>query len=249
MMMTTDFFDDDDRDDQDDNKEAFGGDEDLFASLSSSSSPPVPAPSPAPAPTVSFDMASLRNRLEKAREQESTLPLVVLDSMLPRQSLTMKVSNDRMLDLIRDRLFGSDSDSDSDDNGNNKDSLSSTQQQQQRRCIGMVGIAKLASGKYAHLRKGVEVEIVLPDDDDDDDEIDEVKSDNQSGSSSSSTTSSTLTTQKRRKTSSRKTPVPILESRNGVRGDGNNEKSIKVTFEATGDDSRSKRTKRPVKVS
>lgn len=88
-----------------------------------------------PSPSV-FDMASLNSRLEEVRERDETLPLVVLDSMLPRQVLEIQVRNALMMELVRDCVA------------------------REKPYIGMLGIARLASGEQIHLTRGVEVEIL-----------------------------------------------------------------------------------------
>lgn len=83
-----------------------------------------------------FSMASLNSRLKEVQEKESKLPLVVLDSMLPRQVLELKVNNDLLIKLVRDCLA------------------------RESPFFGMLGIARLASGQQVHLNRGVEVEII-----------------------------------------------------------------------------------------
>lgn len=83
-----------------------------------------------------FDMSSLNSRLKEVEEKEQTLPLVVLDSMLPRQVLELQVNNALMIELIRNRVA------------------------MESPYFGMLGIARLASGQQVHLTRGVEVEIL-----------------------------------------------------------------------------------------
>jgi len=83
-----------------------------------------------------FSMASLNSRLKEVQEKERKLPLVVLDSMLPRQVLELKVNNDLLIKLVRDCLS------------------------RESPFFGMLGIARLASGQQVHLNRGVEVEII-----------------------------------------------------------------------------------------
>mmetsp|Transcript_839 Transcript_839/g.1782 ORF Transcript_839/g.1782 Transcript_839/m.1782 type:complete len:352 (-) Transcript_839:609-1664(-) len=83
-----------------------------------------------------FSMASLNSRLKEVQEKESKLPLVVLDSMLPRQVLELQVNNDLLIRLIRDCL------------------------EREAPFFGMIGIARLANGQQVHLNRGVEVEIL-----------------------------------------------------------------------------------------
>jgi Lon protease-like protein len=81
-------------------------------------------------------MASLQKRMAEVSEKDATLPLVVLDTMLPRQVLNLTVNNGLLMELIRDRL------------------------QEESPRIGMVGNARLADGRQITLSSGVEVKIV-----------------------------------------------------------------------------------------
>jgi len=80
-------------------------------------------------------MSSLRSRIEEVSDRETKLPLVVLDSMLPRQVLKIEVKNPLFKELIHDRLS------------------------KENPFIGMMGMAKLSTGQLVHLKTGVEVEI------------------------------------------------------------------------------------------
>lgn len=83
-----------------------------------------------------FDMSSLNSRLAEVQKKEQTLPLVVLDSMLPRQVLELQVNNALLIELVRDCVT------------------------RESPYFGMLGIARLASGQQVHLTRGVEVEIL-----------------------------------------------------------------------------------------
>lgn len=83
-------------------------------------------------------MASLRNRVQEVEKSSETLPLVVLDSMLPRQVLKIQANNPLLMELVGDRI------------------------KNEMPFIGMMGMAKLASGQNVHLKSGVEVEIINP---------------------------------------------------------------------------------------
>ena len=83
-----------------------------------------------------FDLSSLNNRLKEVQQKQQRLPLVVLDSMLPRQALEIQVNNALLIELVRDCVA------------------------RESPYIGMLGIARLASGQQVHLTTGVEVEIV-----------------------------------------------------------------------------------------
>ena len=81
-------------------------------------------------------MASLRDRMTQVTDRDTKLPLVVLDSMLPRQVMKIKVNNDLFINLIKSRL------------------------EEETPCIGILGIAKLSTGEQVHLTNGVEVQIM-----------------------------------------------------------------------------------------
>lgn len=81
-------------------------------------------------------MASLRNRMMEVTDRDTKIPLVVLDSMLPRQVLKIKVNNDLFINLVKSRL------------------------EEETPCFGILGIARLTTGEQVHLTSGVEVQIV-----------------------------------------------------------------------------------------
>ncbi|KAL3914317.1 MAG: hypothetical protein SGILL_006149 [Bacillariaceae sp.] len=81
-------------------------------------------------------MASLNSRLKEIEDKETKIPLVVLDSMLPRQVLRIQVRNALFMELVRDRL------------------------QKENPFIGMLGMARLKNGQQVHLTHGVEVELM-----------------------------------------------------------------------------------------
>mmetsp|Transcript_3084 Transcript_3084/g.5754 ORF Transcript_3084/g.5754 Transcript_3084/m.5754 type:complete len:371 (+) Transcript_3084:98-1210(+) len=84
-----------------------------------------------------FDfMASLQNRINQVQQRENKIPLVVLDCMLPRQTLKIQVNNDLFLQLVRHQM------------------------EKENPTFGMLGMAILNSGEKIHLTTGVEVEIV-----------------------------------------------------------------------------------------
>ena len=80
-------------------------------------------------------MSSLRNRVEEVKDRETKLPLVVLDSMLPRQVLKIQVKNELLKALVKDCLLN------------------------ESPFFGMLGLARLSTGQEVHLKHGVEVEI------------------------------------------------------------------------------------------
>jgi ATP-dependent protease La (LON) domain. len=81
-------------------------------------------------------MASLQNRINQVQERENKIPLVVLDCMLPRQTLKVQVNNDLFLQLVRNQM------------------------EKENPTFGMLGMAILSTGEKIHLKTGVEVEIV-----------------------------------------------------------------------------------------
>ena len=81
-------------------------------------------------------MASLKSRMAEVNDRETKLPLVVLDTMLPRQVLKIQVDNPLLLELVRTCL------------------------KNETPFFGMLGMARLATGQSVHLKRGVEVEIL-----------------------------------------------------------------------------------------
>lgn len=81
-------------------------------------------------------MASLQKRMEQVTQNDSILPLVVLDSMLPRQVLKISVNNDLLMSLVKARL------------------------EEETPYFGMLGMARSQTGEPIHLTTGVQVEIV-----------------------------------------------------------------------------------------
>ncbi|CAB9526430.1 ATP-dependent protease La (LON) domain [Seminavis robusta] len=84
-------------------------------------------------------MKSLQSRMAQVEDSDSKLPIVVLDTMLPRQVLKIEVENDIFQALVKDCV--------------ERESLR----------FGMIGTATLANtGQSWPLQNGVEVEIVDP---------------------------------------------------------------------------------------
>ena len=81
-------------------------------------------------------MSSLMNRIQQVQDKETKLPLIVLDSMLPRQTLKLQIKNKLLQQLIQHRL-----------------------QINETPTLGMLGKAILQSGEVINLSKGVEVHI------------------------------------------------------------------------------------------
>uniref|UniRef100_A0A7S4J8V5 Lon N-terminal domain-containing protein n=1 Tax=Odontella aurita TaxID=265563 RepID=A0A7S4J8V5_9STRA len=80
-------------------------------------------------------MASLRERMDQVSDRDTKLPLVVLDAMLPRQVLKLRVNNPVLMELVRGRL------------------------EAEEPRFGMLGTARLSGGRRVFLKSGVEVEI------------------------------------------------------------------------------------------
>lgn len=81
-------------------------------------------------------MSSLRERVDQVSDRETKLPLVVLDSMLPRQVLRLQVNNPVLMELVRSRL------------------------EAENPHFGMLGTARLSTGQSVFLKAGVEVQIL-----------------------------------------------------------------------------------------
>jgi Lon protease-like protein len=81
-------------------------------------------------------MASLLTRVRQVNDRETKLPLVVLDSMLPRQVLKISVRNPLFVDLVRTRI------------------------KQETPWFGMLGLARVATGESVLMKSGVQVDIV-----------------------------------------------------------------------------------------
>jgi hypothetical protein len=79
-------------------------------------------------------MTALRSRLDETKKNR--MPLVVLDSMLPRQELNITIRNPALLQMIQNRIAN------------------------ESPVFCMLGLARLATGEYVHLKYGVPVEIV-----------------------------------------------------------------------------------------
>ncbi|GFH52747.1 hypothetical protein CTEN210_09223 [Chaetoceros tenuissimus] len=84
-----------------------------------------------------FDfMKALNSRIQQVQELETKIPLVVLDCMLPRQTLKIQVRNPLLMELVR------------------------TQMQKETPTFGMLGMAILNTGEKINLTTGCEVEIM-----------------------------------------------------------------------------------------
>jgi len=89
-----------------------------------------------------LDMTSLQNRINEMKEDDTILPLVLLDCMLPRQVLTLPSENvdPILLELVKKLIID-----------------------KEKPYLGMVGLARLRTGQAVHMKYGVEVEITLDD--------------------------------------------------------------------------------------
>jgi Lon protease-like protein len=80
-------------------------------------------------------MSSLQTRIQQVQQLENKVPLVVLDCMLPRQTLKIQVNNHLLIELVRHQIS------------------------KENPTFGMLGMAILNTGEKIHLTTGVEVEI------------------------------------------------------------------------------------------
>ena len=84
-------------------------------------------------------MKSLQSRMAQVQDSDNTLPIVVLDAMLPRQVLKIEVENEIFQSLVKHCI------------------------ERERPLFGMIGTTTLAgNGQTWPLQNGVEVEIVDP---------------------------------------------------------------------------------------
>jgi len=82
-------------------------------------------------------MASLRSRVQEVEDSATKLPLMVLDTMLPRQVLQIQIEHPVLVELIRDRL------------------------RKETPTLGMLGMARVKGlSQPVPLRSGVEVQII-----------------------------------------------------------------------------------------
>ncbi|KAL3777916.1 hypothetical protein ACHAW5_007822 [Stephanodiscus triporus] len=81
-------------------------------------------------------LSSLQLRVRQVRERSDRLPLMVLDAMLPRQVLRIQIQHPTLKSLMRHRVG------------------------METPTLGMIGTARVSTGRTAPLRAGVEVEII-----------------------------------------------------------------------------------------
>lgn len=80
-------------------------------------------------------MASLRSRMDEVNDRATKLPIVILDTMLPRQVLKIEVKEDAFIKLVRSLW------------------------EEENPCFGMCGMARTNDGLQSILTKGVEVQL------------------------------------------------------------------------------------------
>mmetsp|Transcript_11809 Transcript_11809/g.20533 ORF Transcript_11809/g.20533 Transcript_11809/m.20533 type:complete len:373 (-) Transcript_11809:87-1205(-) len=81
-------------------------------------------------------LSSLQSRVQQVNEQSNKLPLMILDTMLPRQILQIQIQHETLKSLMKHRV-----------------SLENP-------TLGMLGMAKLSTGQTVPLKTGVEVQII-----------------------------------------------------------------------------------------
>jgi hypothetical protein len=80
--------------------------------------------------------SSLQSRLEQVQDNSTRLPLMILDTMLPRQILQIQISHPTLKALMKHRV------------------------NEETPTLGMLGMARLSTGQTVPLKTGVEVEII-----------------------------------------------------------------------------------------
>merc|ERR1712216_1009812 len=81
-------------------------------------------------------MGSLQSRVQEVQDQSNRLPLMILDTMLPRQILQIQIQHKTLKSLMKHRVT------------------------QETPTLGMLGMAKLSTGQTVPLKTGVEVQII-----------------------------------------------------------------------------------------
>lgn len=84
-------------------------------------------------------LSSLQSRVKQVEEDSNKLPLMILDTMLPRQILQIQIQHPTLKSLMKHRY------------------------RQEIPTLGMLGMAKLSTGQTLPLKTGVEVEIIQMD--------------------------------------------------------------------------------------
>mmetsp|Transcript_11282 Transcript_11282/g.24431 ORF Transcript_11282/g.24431 Transcript_11282/m.24431 type:complete len:368 (+) Transcript_11282:158-1261(+) len=81
-------------------------------------------------------LSSLQSRVQEVQDQSNKLPLMILDTLLPRQILQIQIQHETLKSLMKHRVA------------------------QETPTLGMLGMAKLSTGQTVPLKTGVEVQIV-----------------------------------------------------------------------------------------
>jgi len=81
-------------------------------------------------------LSSLQSRLQQVEDNSTRLPLMILDTMLPRQILQIQIQHPTLKALMKHRV------------------------NEETPTLGMLGMARLSSGQTVPLKTGVEVEII-----------------------------------------------------------------------------------------
>lgn len=84
-------------------------------------------------------LSSLQSRLQQVQDNSTRLPLMILDTMLPRQILQIQISHPTLKALMKHRV------------------------NEETPTLGMLGMARLSTGQTVPLKTGVEVEIIQMD--------------------------------------------------------------------------------------
>eukprot|EP00571_Detonula_confervacea_P005133 CAMPEP_0172327920 /NCGR_PEP_ID=MMETSP1058-20130122/60080_1 /TAXON_ID=83371 /ORGANISM="Detonula confervacea, Strain CCMP 353" /LENGTH=372 /DNA_ID=CAMNT_0013045009 /DNA_START=85 /DNA_END=1203 /DNA_ORIENTATION=- len=84
-------------------------------------------------------LSSLQSRVQQVEDQSNKLPLMILDTMLPRQILQIQIQHQTLKSLMKHRVS------------------------QETPTLGMIGMAKLSTGQSLPLKTGVEVHIIQMD--------------------------------------------------------------------------------------
>eukprot|EP00986_Skeletonema_menzelii_P008651 scaffold3743_cov155-Skeletonema_menzelii.AAC.6 len=81
-------------------------------------------------------LSSLQSRLQQVEDNSTRLPLMILDTMLPRQILQIQIQHPTLKALMKHRV------------------------NEETPTLGMLGMARLSTGQTVPLKTGVEVEII-----------------------------------------------------------------------------------------
>mmetsp|Transcript_30703 Transcript_30703/g.56251 ORF Transcript_30703/g.56251 Transcript_30703/m.56251 type:complete len:368 (+) Transcript_30703:63-1166(+) len=81
-------------------------------------------------------LSDLQSRVQEVEDKSNKLPLMILDTMLPRQILQIQIQHETLKSLMKHRVS------------------------QETPTLGMLGMAKLSTGQTVPLKTGVEVHII-----------------------------------------------------------------------------------------